>query len=55
MEKDKRLIVLKFFNKEGKNFVTLNYSPRVKSSDGNFTYRKAVDLAPVEVDSLFDI
>lgn len=46
---------IKIFNKEGKNFVTLNYSPRVKSSDGNFTYRKAVDLAPVEVDSLFDI
>ncbi len=46
---------IKIFNNEGKNFVTLNYSPRVRSSDGTFTYGKAVDLVPVEVDTLFDI
>ena len=46
---------IKIFNREGKNFVTLNYSPRIKSSDGNFTYGKAIDLVPVEVDTLFDI
>lgn len=46
---------IKIFNREGKNFVTLNYSPRIKSSDGNFTYGKAIDLAPVEVNTLFDI